>query len=131
MWLLVTRYLDDYAVSYLDEKRKQAPVVIYEQELKDTNEEQARQVNNLQVKLLEAQERIIALQASNLQLLEDQTRYKNLIEVNAQTQGMLTAANEELKQAQIRLEETERAAVLPKNHIRILQKNHGLRAVVF
>lgn len=89
-----TQYLDDWAVNFLTERRKENPVIIVSQEKADEVEALRQQIEALRTQLLLAQnaliqsqeerikdkETIIALQAETRKTLEAQSRYVELIE---------------------------------------------------
>ena len=89
-----TSYLDDDAVAFLESKREQNPVVIYQQD-KDEELEQLRKnadvmkakIAELQEKINKGQENYIALQAENAELRA----------LPAETEKKLAVAEVELK----------------------------------
>lgn len=71
-----TRFLDDFAVSFLDERRKENPITIIQDGRNERIEELEQQVSSLTAKVVELQDRLIRskdtieqLQADNIKLL--------------------------------------------------------------
>lgn len=99
-----TSYLDDEAVAFLESKREQNPVVIYQQD-KDEELEQLRKnadvmkakIVELQEKVNKSQEEYIALQAENAKLLA----------LPAETEKKLAVAEVELKIANEKIDEKD------------------------
>lgn len=72
-----TQYLDDVAVSFLDERRQTNPVVVFEknkdeeiERLKEENRKLLLKVTELQEQLLEEKNKITLLQEEKIELLE-------------------------------------------------------------
>ena len=109
-----TSYLDDDAVAFLESKREQNPVVIYQQD-KDEELEQLRKnadvmkakIVELQEKVNKSQEEYIALQAENAKLLA----------LPAETEKKLAVAEVELKNANEKIDEKEQKIAAQKEEI--------------
>lgn len=109
-----TSYLDDDAVAFLESKREQNPVVIYQQD-KDEELEQLRKnadvmkakIVELQEKVNKSQEEYIALQAENAKLLA----------LPAETEKKLAVAEVELKNANEKIDEKDQKIAEQKGEI--------------
>ena len=109
-----TSYLDDEAVAFLESKREQNPVVIYQQD-KDEELEQLRKnadvmkakIVELQEKVNKSQEEYIALQAENAKLLA----------LPAETEKKLAVAEVELKNANEKIDEKDQKIAEQKGEI--------------
>ncbi len=109
-----TSYLDDDAVAFLESKREQNPVVIYQQD-KDEELEQLRKnadvmkakIAELQEKVNKSQESYIALQAENAKLLA----------LPAETEKKLAVAEVELKNANEKLDAKDQKIAEQKGEI--------------
>ena len=82
-----TQYLDEKAVEFLKERRRESPIVLQTIDqgeeigrLQDQVESLKAQLVTAQNKLLEAQERVISLQDEAQKALEDRARYTALLE---------------------------------------------------
>lgn len=104
-----TRYLDEVAVKFLQERRRESPIILQNM---DQGEEISRlqeqmdalkaQLVSAQNKLLESQERIISLQDEIQKTLEDKARYTALLEDNE-------AKEKKLQETESLLSEIQRA----------------------
>ena len=109
-----TSYLDDDAVAFLESKREQNPVVIYQQD-KDEELEQLRKnadvmkakIAELQEKINKGQENYIALQAENAELRA----------LPAETEKKLAIAEVELKNANEKIDEKDQKIAEQKGEI--------------
>ena len=109
-----TSYLDDDAVAFLESKREQNPVVIYQQD-KDEELEQLRKnadvmkakIAELQEKINKGQENYIALQAENAELRA----------LPAETEKKLAVAEVELKNANEKIDEKDQKIAEHKGEI--------------
>lgn len=109
-----TSYLDDDAVAFLESKREQNPVVIYQQD-KDEELEQLRKnadvmkakIAELQEKINKGQENYIALQAENAELRA----------LPAETEKKLAVAEVELKNANEKIDEKDQKIAEQKGEI--------------
>lgn len=109
-----TSYLDDEAVAFLESKREQNPVVIYQQD-KDEELEQLRKnadvmkakIVELQEKVNKSQEEYIALQSENAKLLA----------LPAETEKKLAVAEVELKNANDKINEKDQKIAEQKGEI--------------
>ena len=115
-----TQYLDDWAVNFLTERRKENPVIIVSQEKADEVEAMRKQIETLRTQLLLSQnaliksqeerikdkETIIALQAETRKTLEAQSRYVELIEAK---DTQLIAAQDDARMLHSQLEASRKA----------------------
>ena len=110
-----TQYLDDWAVNFLTERRKENPVIIVSQEKADEVEAMRKQIETLQTQLLLAQnaliqnqkdmikdkETIIGLQAEAQKALEDRLKYAETLE---EKDALLIAAKDDARMLYSQLE---------------------------
>ena len=96
------QFLDQWAVDFLTEKRRQSPVVVVSMDRSEENERLREEIDSLRVKLMTAQnellsekDRVIQLQDEAKKMIEDQSRYMALLEDNK-------AKEEKLKEAESR-----------------------------
>ncbi len=89
-----TQYLDDYAVNFLNERRRENPVILMRQDSSEEIEDLKQQVENLKAQLMKAQTEIMNSQEERLKLqeriisLQDETR--SAIEARTKYEGLLT-----------------------------------------
>lgn len=98
-----TQYLDEWAVNFLKEKRKESPIVLMNMDQNEQIEELKAQVDLLKSKLLVAQDQIISLQDETKKAIESQVRYTALLEDNK-------AKEEKLKEAESQISEIRKEA---------------------
>ena len=98
-----TRYLDEVAVKFLQERRRESPIILQNMDqgeeisrLQDQVESLRAQLVSAQNKLLESQERIISLQDEAQKALEDKARYTALLEDNETKEKKLQETEERL-----------------------------------
>lgn len=102
-----TRYLDDYAVNFLDDRRKANPVILQEVS-KDSEIERYKEENsNLKTLLLEAQEKIIRLQEDNTKRIEAEVKYTALLADSEKQGEKLQEAEKNLSETKISLSKAE------------------------
>ena len=82
-----TRYLDEVAVKFLQERRRESPIILQNMDqgeeisrLQAQLESMRAQLVSAQNKLLESQERIISLQEDVQKAIEDRVKYTALLE---------------------------------------------------
>ena len=109
-----TSYLDDDAVAFLESKREQNPVVIYQQDKDEELELLRKNADVMKAKIAELQEKVnksqedyIALQAENAKLLA----------LPAETEKKLTVAEVELKNANEKIDEKDQKIAEQKGEI--------------
>lgn len=95
-----TKLLDEYAVTFLKNRRRESPVVVINQERTDT-------IDRLSAELLAAQKRIIELQDQVSGLLDSKTRYDLLLEDHQRTQSELDQTRAALDQTKDQLRTAE------------------------
>ncbi len=91
-----TRYLDDQAIEFLNEKRREQPLVVLDPDDQSEAAELRRQLDGLKTQLMAAQnellvakDRIIALQDDARKAIEDRARLTVLLEEKTETQARL------------------------------------------
>lgn len=87
-----TQYLDEWAVEFLKEKRRENPVVLYNMDQNEQIEELKAQVELLKNKLLASQEQLLSLQSEVKEGIENKVKCSLLLEDNK-------AKDERLKEA--------------------------------
>ena len=109
-----TSYLDDEAVAFLEAKREQNPVVVYQQDKDEELELLRKNADVMKAKIAELQEKVnksqedyIALQAENAKLLA----------LPAETEKKLAVAEVELKNATEKIEEKDQKISEQKGEI--------------
>lgn len=100
-----TRFLDDYAVSFLDDRRKGNPVIVQEIEKTEAIERYREENERLKTLLLEAQQTIIDLQADNAKRIESEAKYTALLSDSEKKDIILQEAEKNLSEAKIELSE--------------------------
>lgn len=98
-----TKLLDDYAVDFLKNRRRESPVVVI-------NEERTETIERLSAELLAAQQRIIDLQDQVKDLMDSKMRYDLLLEDNQRTRSELDQAKADLDRTkdQLRMSEIDK-----------------------
>ena len=109
-----TSYLDDEAVAFLEAKREQNPVVVYQQDKDEELELLRKNADVMKAKIAELQEKVnksqedyIALQAENAKLLA----------LPAETEKKLAVAEVELKNANEKIDEKDQKISEQKGEI--------------
>lgn len=81
------KYLDQYAVKFLTERRRESPIILMNMDQNEENQRLKEEIESLRVKLMTAQnellkekDRIISLQDEAKKTLEDRARYTALLE---------------------------------------------------
>ena len=107
-----TRYLDEVAVKFLQERRRESPIILQNMDqgeeisrLMDQVESLRAQLVSAQNKLLESQERIISLQDEAQKALEDKARYTALLEDNETKEKKLQETEERLRRVEAERDE--------------------------
>lgn len=96
-----TMCLDDYAVRFLDAKRRGNPVAIRSEEKHAEHENLKAQIDALKNELLSAQQKIIEMQTANQLLIEAKARCDFLIEAGAEKQKQIDALRTDLSEARM------------------------------
>ena len=107
-----TRYLDEVAVKFLQERRRESPIILQNMDqgeeiirLMDQVESLRAQLVSAQNKLLESQERIISLQDEAQKALEDKARYTALLEDNEAKEKKLQETEDQLRRVEAERDE--------------------------
>ena len=100
------QYLDETAVKFLKEKRKESPIILVtenqNEKIKDLNEQiesLKAQLMNAQNELLKAQGRIIELQDETMKTIEERAKYAGLLEDNRRKDDMIEGLQRERDEA--------------------------------
>jgi len=109
------QYLDEYAVEFLKEKRRESPLILIKPDDVGMIEELKSQVETLKVQLLSAQnellkekDRVIALQDETKKSLEAQVKYTALLEDNKAKDEKLKETEAELSRSRVQVEEGQK-----------------------
>lgn len=112
-----TQYLDEVAVKFLQERRRESPIILQNMDqgeeisrLMDQVESLRAQLVSAQNKLLESQERIISLQDEAQKALEDKARYTALLEDNETKEKKLQETEDQLRRVEAEKDEAVRRA---------------------
>ena len=107
-----TQYLDEVAVKFLQERRRESPIILQNMDqgeeisrLMDQVESLRAQLVSAQNKLLESQERIISLQDEAQKALEDKARYTALLEDNETQKKKLQETEDQLRRVEAERDE--------------------------
>ena len=102
-----TQYLDEKAVEFLKERRRESPIVLQTIDqgeeigrLQDQVESLKAQLVTAQNKLLEAQEKVISLQDEAQKALEDRARYTALLEDHEDQKRKLQETSDQLRRVE-------------------------------
>ena len=94
-----TKYLDDYAIEFLDQRRRSNPVVVLRQGEREETDLLREQIEALRNELMTTQKRVIELQSENQLMLEAKVKYELLVESNEEKKTTIEALREDLKSA--------------------------------
>jgi len=94
-----TKYLDDFAVSFLDDRRRESPVVVFNQDRSDEVKLLRDQVEALKNELMTTQKRVIELQSENQLMIEAKVKYDLLLESSNEKSATIDTLREDLKVA--------------------------------
>ena len=102
-----TRFLDDFAVSFLDDRRKANPVIVQEVSKDEEINRYKEENDRLKTLLLEAQQRIISLQEDNAKQIEAEAKYRGLLADTERKDIRLREAEENLSETKLELSKAE------------------------
>lgn len=94
-----TKYLDDFAVEFLNSKRKDDPVSVVTVEKSEIIDSLRDQVEALKNELMTTQKRVIELQSENQKMIEAKIKYDLLLESSNEKQTLIEGLREDLKTA--------------------------------
>ena len=94
-----TKYIDDFAVAFLDKKRRTNPVVVFNQERSDEVQLLRDQVEALKNELLATQKRVMDLQSEKQLMIEAKVKYDLLLESSNEKSATIETLREDLKDA--------------------------------
>lgn len=103
-----TQYLDEYAVEFLKDRRKESPIILQNVDQKEEIDQLTREIETLRGRLLSAQEKIISLQEESRPLLEAKVKYDGLLEVHEVQKARLKEAEETAARERERAEDLRR-----------------------
>lgn len=96
-----TQFLDEYAVQFLDEKRKHNPVIVMEHSKSEELESVKQENEELKNRIIELQSMVMALQEEEVSLIEERGKNQLLVE-------MKEKSDKELEEMKVRLSEAEK-----------------------
>lgn len=117
-----TQYLDEWAVNFLKEKRKESPIVLMNMDQNEQIEELKAQVDLLKSRLLVAQDQIISLQDESKKAIESQVRYTALLEDNKAKEEKLKEAESQIRTIQTEADDLRKKSEEDQKKIEDLQK---------
>lgn len=94
-----TKYIDDYAVEFLDKRRRTNPVVLFHESERAEVDLLRDQVEALKNELMTTQKRVIELQSENQLMLEAKVKYDLLLESSNEKSATIDTLREDLKVA--------------------------------
>lgn len=111
------KYLDDFAQTFLSERRRMSPIVVKIEESQADNDEYQAQIDALKTQLLQAQQKVIQLQDEARAGIEDKIKYQLLIEDHEEQK-------KRLRDAETALSERERELQHEKETSQALQRQN-------
>ena len=105
-----TKYLDDFAVEFLNSKRKDDPVSVVTVEKSEIIESLRDQIEALKNELMTTQKRVIELQSENQKMIEAKIKYDLLLESSNEKQTLIEGLREDLKDAKKETDAAKRDA---------------------
>ena len=100
-----TKLLDDYAVTFLDKKRQQNPVIVQDRDWEKDLEKAQTEIEKLRVLLLDAQKNLMTAQGRIIDLQDERT---TLLEKKSKHEAMLRSQEQLRAAAQERAEKAEK-----------------------
>lgn len=94
-----TKYIDDFAVAFLDDRRREAPVSVIQWEETEAVRSLRDQIDALKNELMTTQKRVIELQSENQLMIAAKTKYDILVESSAGKDALIETLREDLKDA--------------------------------
>lgn len=115
-----TQYLDDEAISFLDSKRAENPIIIFERNKDETIENLKNENHSLLLKIAELQNQLLTEKDNNRQLQEEKIKFLESCTVNDKEKEILKEHNREL-QRQINM------SISPESLYTLEQENERLK----
>lgn len=94
-----TKYLDDFAVEFLNSRRKDDPVSVVALDRSELVDSLRDQIDALKNELMTTQKRVIELQSENQLMIAAKTKYDLLVESSAGKDALIETLREDLKDA--------------------------------
>lgn len=94
-----TKYLDDFAVAFLDDRRREAPVSVIQWEETEVVRSLRDQIDALKNELMTSQKRVIELQSENQRMIAASTKYDLLVESSAGKDALIETLREDLSES--------------------------------
>ena len=119
-----TQYIDEWAVNFLSERRRESPIVLVTEDQKERISQLTEQIESLKAQLMTAQnelikekDRIISLQGELREGIEERAKYAALLEDAqdkerrlAEAQNALSADREQMEQLRRELDQAQAEA---------------------
>lgn len=106
-----TQYIDDWAVTFLSERRRESPIVMVTEDQRTEIEKLTEQVETLkaqlvaaQNELLSAKDQVITLQGETRQLIETKANYESLLTAHTIQEEKMKGMETDLTRAEIQRE---------------------------
>lgn len=97
--------LDDFAVEFLDDRRRESPVIVLNESEKESVERLKAQLEAVKNELIATQKTVITLQEEKQLMIEAKTKYDLLLESNTEQQKTIDDLRQNLQDAK---EETKK-----------------------
>lgn len=97
--------LDDFAVEFLDDRRRESPVIVLNESEKESVERLKAQLEAVKNELIATQKTVITLQEEKQLMIEAKTKYDLLLESNTEQQKTIDDLRQDLQDAK---EETKK-----------------------
>ena len=94
-----TKYLDDFAVEFLNSRRKDDPVSVVTLERNEVVDALRDQIDALKNELMTTQKRVIELQSENQLMIEAKTKYDLLLESSNEKTATINSLREDLTES--------------------------------
>lgn len=117
-----TQYLDEWAVNFLKEKRKENPVILMNMDQNEQIEELKAQVEVLKNQLIVAQNQIIGLQDEAQKAIETKVRNEILLEDNKAKEEKISNLSREIGEIQKEADGLKKQSEENLKEIEILKK---------
>lgn len=95
-----TMFLDETAVEFLTQRRRESPVIVLEQSKDETIADLKEQIDSLRVQLMAAQNELLREKDHIIKSLEAQTKYAALLEDNESKDEQIRELTEQRDAAQ-------------------------------
>lgn len=111
------KYLDEYAVQFIVNRRRESPVVVLQQDTNAELEETKAELDAVKAELetmknmmIGMQNKVIELQEENMKMIEASSKYENLLEVSQKNEQKVVDLEETLQETTEKLHAAEAEA---------------------